>query len=238
MISSQSICTRGVVVWWCCMGALACSSSCIHVGSGCTASPGTSFKQKAACAGELRQKWLCPMQGCHASQSGLQPTSQLSGAGGSASSVAGADQERPGKKAGDEEILSMIKQPDFAESHWCGTGSSFSKPAQQPPAMDIAPIQEGQEFGRAASAEQPVDMPAAGGPLNTGLYIILISMHGLVRGDRMELGKDPDTGGQVYALRIRIRISASVTPAPTRVSTSCDTAQTANSSMGSKALRQ
>lgn len=30
-----------------------------------------------------------------------------------------------------------------------------------------------------------------------GLYITLISLHGLVRGDRMELGKDPDTGGQV-----------------------------------------
>jgi len=30
-----------------------------------------------------------------------------------------------------------------------------------------------------------------------GLYLVLISLHGLVRGDRMELGKDPDTGGQV-----------------------------------------
>ena len=30
-----------------------------------------------------------------------------------------------------------------------------------------------------------------------GLYIILISLHGLVRGDKMELGKDADTGGQV-----------------------------------------
>jgi len=30
-----------------------------------------------------------------------------------------------------------------------------------------------------------------------GLYIILISLHGLVRGQQMELGKDPDTGGQV-----------------------------------------
>lgn len=29
------------------------------------------------------------------------------------------------------------------------------------------------------------------------LYIILISLHGLVRGDRMELGRDSDTGGQV-----------------------------------------
>lgn len=28
-------------------------------------------------------------------------------------------------------------------------------------------------------------------------YIVMISMHGLVRGERMELGKDPDTGGQV-----------------------------------------
>ena len=32
-----------------------------------------------------------------------------------------------------------------------------------------------------------------------GLYIILISLHGLVRGQQMELGKDPDTGGQVGA---------------------------------------
>ena len=30
-----------------------------------------------------------------------------------------------------------------------------------------------------------------------GLYLVLISLHGLVRGERMELGKDPDTGGQV-----------------------------------------
>ncbi|KAL9437541.1 hypothetical protein AB3S75_023413 [Citrus x aurantiifolia] len=29
------------------------------------------------------------------------------------------------------------------------------------------------------------------------LYIVLISMHGLVRGDNMELGRDSDTGGQV-----------------------------------------
>lgn len=29
-----------------------------------------------------------------------------------------------------------------------------------------------------------------------GLYLVLISLHGLVRGERMELGRDPDTGGQ------------------------------------------
>jgi len=32
------------------------------------------------------------------------------------------------------------------------------------------------------------------------LYIVLISLHGLVRGERMELGRDPDTGGQVRRL--------------------------------------
>jgi hypothetical protein len=29
------------------------------------------------------------------------------------------------------------------------------------------------------------------------LYMVLISLHGLVRGEAMELGKDADTGGQV-----------------------------------------
>lgn len=33
-----------------------------------------------------------------------------------------------------------------------------------------------------------------------GLYLVLISLHGLVRGERMELGRDPDTGGQAQPL--------------------------------------
>ena len=32
---------------------------------------------------------------------------------------------------------------------------------------------------------------------NQGLYLCLISIHGLVRGDRLELGRDADTGGQI-----------------------------------------
>ena len=37
-----------------------------------------------------------------------------------------------------------------------------------------------------------------------GLYIVLISMHGLIRGQHMELGRDADTGGQViWLLHIR-----------------------------------
>ncbi len=35
-----------------------------------------------------------------------------------------------------------------------------------------------------------------------GLYLVLISMHGLVRGEHMELGRDPDTGGQVCEERV------------------------------------
>lgn len=31
----------------------------------------------------------------------------------------------------------------------------------------------------------------------TGLYIALISIHGLMRGKDMELGRDADTGGQI-----------------------------------------
>jgi sucrose-phosphate synthase len=30
-----------------------------------------------------------------------------------------------------------------------------------------------------------------------GLYIVLISIHGLVRGNNIELGRDADTGGQI-----------------------------------------
>lgn len=30
-----------------------------------------------------------------------------------------------------------------------------------------------------------------------GLYIALLSLHGLIRGEEMELGRDPDTGGQI-----------------------------------------
>ena len=47
-------------------------------------------------------------------------------------------------------------------------------------------------------------LPSAGGAVDPllvdafpRLYIVLISLHGLVRGSKMELGRDADTGGQV-----------------------------------------
>ena len=33
------------------------------------------------------------------------------------------------------------------------------------------------------------------------LYVVMISAHGLVRGNNMELGRDPDTGGQASPAR-------------------------------------
>lgn len=43
----------------------------------------------------------------------------------------------------------------------------------------------------------PLDVTGALKEKEDKLYIVLISMHGLVRGNKMELGRDPDTGGQV-----------------------------------------
>jgi len=38
-----------------------------------------------------------------------------------------------------------------------------------------------------------------------GLYLFLLSIHGLVRGEAPELGRDADTGGQVtYVLELAI----------------------------------
>ena len=51
--------------------------------------------------------------------------------------------------------------------------------------------------GRAALGQEDEKDPFEGRV--DGLYLVLISLHGLVRGERMELGKDPDTGGQVRA---------------------------------------
>ncbi|KAF6252365.1 hypothetical protein COO60DRAFT_1287118 [Scenedesmus sp. NREL 46B-D3] len=42
-----------------------------------------------------------------------------------------------------------------------------------------------------------VEQLVVSGDRSPKLYCVLISMHGLVRGEHMELGKDPDTGGQV-----------------------------------------
>ena len=45
---------------------------------------------------------------------------------------------------------------------------------------------------------------------NKKLYILLISIHGLIRGQDLELGRDADTGGQTkYVLDLARSLSAS-----------------------------
>ncbi|KAB2635052.1 sucrose-phosphate synthase 4 [Pyrus ussuriensis x Pyrus communis] len=73
---------------------------------------------------------------------------------------------------------------------------------------DLSELSEGEkEKGDVSSAEPTVkdilrsksDMPVWSDDVNKSrhFYIVLISMHGLVRGENMELGRDSDTGGQV-----------------------------------------
>ncbi|KAM1029996.1 hypothetical protein FF1_033905 [Malus domestica] len=73
---------------------------------------------------------------------------------------------------------------------------------------DLSELSEGEkEKGDVSCAEPTVkdilrsksDMPVWSDDVNKSrhLYIVLISMHGLVRGENMELGRDSDTGGQV-----------------------------------------
>jgi sucrose-phosphate synthase len=51
-------------------------------------------------------------------------------------------------------------------------------------------------------AEKNRNGPADGGK-HDGLFILLISIHGLIRGENLELGRDADTGGQIkYVLEL------------------------------------
>lgn len=44
---------------------------------------------------------------------------------------------------------------------------------------------------------------------SSGLYILLVSVHGLIRGDNLELGRDADTGGQIkYVLELALALAA------------------------------
>ena len=46
-------------------------------------------------------------------------------------------------------------------------------------------------------------------PTENGLYIVLISVHGLIRGTDLELGRDGDTGGQTkYVVELARALAA------------------------------
>ena len=70
--------------------------------------------------------------------------------------------------------------------------SILTKPPQKDPSVDFL----AQEYVTSPPPQQDSDKDLFEGRVD-GLYLVLISLHGLVRGERMELGKDPDTGGQV-----------------------------------------
>ena len=81
-----------------------------------------------------------------------------------------------------------------------GIGSLSSTPQHAESASEQFLRTEYQEDDRRRSPERQRDLTDKD-VLDKGLYIILISLHGLIRGERMELGKDPDTGGQVRSLK-------------------------------------
>lgn len=53
------------------------------------------------------------------------------------------------------------------------------------------------------------DVFAAGPASEPGLYILSLSVHGLLRGEEIELGRDPDTGGQIAFVVDQVRALAS-----------------------------
>jgi len=73
-----------------------------------------------------------------------------------------------------------------------------------PSAAAATPTVGGGAGAGGMSRQQALGLEVAG--LNLGsdrvpkLYCVLVSLHGLVRGERMELGRDADTGGQVCVL--------------------------------------
>ncbi|KAJ7949934.1 Sucrose-phosphate synthase family protein [Quillaja saponaria] len=73
-------------------------------------------------------------------------------------------------------------------------------------ADDLSELSEGEKEKGDANVSEPVkDIPRINSEMQiwsddnklNNLYIVLISIHGLVRGENMELGRDSDTGGQV-----------------------------------------
>lgn len=79
-----------------------------------------------------------------------------------------------------------------------------SPPASPRPGLALAPALCSPRPGGLAltpppaeAAAPPAAKEAPPGPL---LYLVLVSLHGLVRGTEMELGRDADTGGQARGL--------------------------------------
>ncbi|XP_052136546.1 probable sucrose-phosphate synthase 5 isoform X3 [Oryza glaberrima] len=91
-----------------------------------------------------------------------------------------------------------------------GGGGDHQQQQQQPPPHQLS------RFARINSDPRIVSDEEEEVTTDRNLYIVLISIHGLVRGENMELGRDSDTGGQVkYVVELARALAA--TPGVHRV---------------------
>ncbi len=101
--------------------------------------------------------------------------------------------------ASDEETP-LIFDPTASQKAAGTTKPPLSESSKRPqPSKGVKPVATKSDRRTLDDEEvaSPGDVSAFFDHRVDGLYIILISLHGLVRGQQMELGKDPDTGGQV-----------------------------------------
>ena len=130
--------------------------------------------------------------------------------GGGGGGGAGAIFTPPSAAAGSASVAPLLVPHRAPHAHGLTASEAWlrSDYAGSPPpgtgAMSPAAAPGG---GLTAEEEEEGDDPFAGRV--DGLYLILASMHGLVRGGRMELGRDPDTGGQVkYVVELARALAA------------------------------
>ena len=102
---------------------------------------------------------------------------------------------------GSDEETPLIFDPTASQRETSGKPPRPSSDKVPQPSKGVKPVatktdRKTQDFTQ-EEEESPQDVSAFFDRRVDGLYIILISLHGLVRGQQMELGKDPDTGGQV-----------------------------------------
>lgn len=136
----------------------------------------------------------------------------------------------------DEDEATMPQTPgDYSSDEEGGAQRAVHDGLAPGPQLDTAPIPTSRLSVKIGGASfPPADAPAAAidsfleehllspvsatqhGATHDRLYIVMISLHGLVRGERMELGKDSDTGGQVKYV-VELARALSLHPAVHRV---------------------
>eukprot|EP00897_Mesotaenium_endlicherianum_P008893 jgi/Mesen1/8031/ME000427S07320 len=91
-------------------------------------------------------------------------------------------QRRLEKEEGQADVSEDMPEEDMEEGERHADSDSGAQSDSGPQPVQIA---------------EAVDMKTPSAPTERKLYIVMISLHGLVRGDNMELGRDSDTGGQI-----------------------------------------